>query len=176
MFKYDKKYNGLLNIGEKYVSIDTRHKYQMIEIKYLDVMKIYSSLPKDYVIKKGRSAIVIIKKTQNDKILDNLFRYLGFAKIISCKIFTSDGTEYMLPINKMALQTYEAFDKVLVQSGDDVLQTWQGLTRNWEDLLFNGNNNQRVYLYNYVKVDKEAKTTELITETRSGLTERKSYG
>ena len=123
MFKYEKRYNGLLNVGEKYVSIDTRHNYQMIEIKYLDVMKIYSVLPKDYIIKKGRSAIVIIKKKQSDKILDNLFRYSGFAKIISCKIFTEDGSSYILPINKIALQIYEAFDKVLVQSGDDVLQT-----------------------------------------------------
>ena len=172
MFKYEKKYNGLLNIDENYVSIDTNHNYHMIELRYMDIINIYSSLPKSYVIKKGRSAIVIIKKESNTKIISRLFRYSGIAKIVSCKIYT-DNNEFVLPINRSALQTWESFDRTLVQGSDDVLQVWEGLTRNYEDLEFDGWNNKRNYLYNYFDKDKEAKTITLVREIRKG---RKSYG
>ena len=175
MSKKQSDHYGLLNIGEKYVTIDTEINFQMLVIKYIGHMKIYSTLPNNYVVKNGRSAIIIIKKDNNQKIEDRLFRYVGNAKIISCKIHYGFNVNNIY-INRVAQQTYDAFGKTIVIDGDDILQTWDGLETNWEDLSFDGNNDKINYLHIFSSFNEETRSITLIKEIRSGIKERKKYG
>ena len=47
LFK-DKTYNGNLNIEKHKVSVDTNHRFSMLEIHYFNRMNIQSLLPTDY--------------------------------------------------------------------------------------------------------------------------------
>ena len=174
MFKKQQNINGILNIGEKYVSIKTDINYQMVEIKYVGHIKMFSSLSNNYVLKNGRSAIVIIKKNTDNIIVDKLFRYLGSAKITSCKIYDNTGRHYKIYINRTALTTWNSLSKTIVLNTSDIaadendlLQTWDNLERNWEDLSFNGNNQKINYLHTYTNYNQETKKTTLIREIRS---------
>ena len=112
MIKSSSYYNVILYVGENYVEIKTDINYQMIQIKYYGYMGIYSSLPDNYVIRNGKSAILIIKKTYDNYTEKKLFRYKGYAKIVSCSVYDKNNDKHKIMINKSAIMTWDSMSVI----------------------------------------------------------------
>ena len=150
-----KTYNGNLNIGQKTIRIDTNINYQGIEIEYVGTIKITSLLPSSYIVKSGNNKVIIIKLIKNDDILSDLFTYKGVAMITKCMIVTQDLETHNIYINKSNLELYNRLD------GD-----YDNISKNWNDLSFDGNNNKKSYIYRKSTLDEENKTFTTIKEIR----------
>ena len=175
MIKSSSYYNGSLYVGENYVEIKTDINYQMIQIKYYGYMGIYSSLPDNYVIRNGKSAILIIKKTNDNYTEKKLFRYKGYAKIVSCSVYDKNNDKHKIMINKSAIMTWDSMSviKDAKSTGSSLIYKYDTLTRNWEDMIFDGNNNKKNYIYIKTIKEKESGNITTIKEIRSGVAERK---
>jgi hypothetical protein len=150
-----KTYNGNLNIGQKTIRIDTNINYQGIEIEYVGTVNITSLLPSSYIVKSGNNKVIIIKLIKNDDILSDLFTYKGVAMITKCMIVTQDLETHNIYINKSNLELYNRLD------GD-----YDNISKNWNDLSFDGNNNKKSYIYRKSTLDEENKTFTTIKEIR----------
>jgi|TARA_R100000458_G_scaffold20007_1_gene17770 hypothetical protein len=150
-----KTYNGNLNIGQKTIRIDTNINYQGIEIEYVGTINITSLLPSSYIVKSGNNKVIIIKLIKNDDILSDLFTYKGVAMITKCMIVTQDLETHNIYINKSNLELYNRLD------GD-----YDNISKNWNDLSFDGNNNKKSYIYRKSTLDEENKTFTTIKEIR----------
>ena len=150
-----KTYNGNLNIGQKTIRIDTNINYQGIEIEYVGTINITSLLPSSYIVKSGNNKVIIIKLIKNDDILSDLFIYKGVAMITKCMIVTQDLETHNIYINKSNLELYNRLD------GD-----YDNISKNWNDLSFDGNNNKKSYIYRKSTLDEENKTFTTIKEIR----------
>ena len=150
-----KTYNGNLNIWQKTIRIDTSINYQGIEIEYVGTINITSLLPSNYIVKSGNNKIIIIKLTKDQDILSDLFTYRGMAMITKCMLVTEDLQTYNIYINKSNLELYNRLD------GD-----YDNISKNWNDLSFDGNNNKKSYIYRKSTLDKENNTFTTIKEIR----------
>jgi hypothetical protein len=150
-----KTYNGNLNIGQKTIRIDTNINYQGIEIEYVGTINITSLLPSSYIVKSGNNKVIIIKLIKNDDILSDLFTYKGVAMITKCMIVTQDLETHNIYINKSNLELYNRLD------GD-----YDNISKNWNDLSFDGNNNKKSYIYRKSTLDEENRTFTTIKEIR----------
>ncbi len=150
-----KTYNGNLNIGQKTIRIDTNINYQGIEIEYVGTINITSLLPSSYIVKSGNNKVIIIKLIKNDDILSDLFTYKGVAMITKCMIVTQDLETHNIYINKSNLELYNRLD------GD-----YDNISKNWNDLSFDGNNNKKSYIYRKSTLDEENNTFTTIKEIR----------
>ena len=150
-----KTYNGNLNIGQKTIRIDTNINYQGIEIEYVGTINIMSLLPSNYIVKSGNNKVIIIKLIKNDDILSDLFTYRGMAMITKCMIVTQDLETHNIYINKSNLELYNRLD------GD-----YDNISKNWNDLSFDGNNNKKSYIYRKSTLDEENNTFTTIKEIR----------
>tara|TARA_B100001769_G_C22001455_1_gene538177 strand:- start:537 stop:1007 length:471 start_codon:yes stop_codon:yes gene_type:complete len=150
-----KTYNGNLNIGQKTIRIDTNMNYQGIEIEYVGTINITSLLPSNYIVKSGNNKIIIIKLTKDQDILSDLFTYKGVAMITRCMLVKEDLETHNIYINKSNLELYNRLD------GD-----YDNISKNWDDLSFDGNNNKKSYIYRKSTLDKENKTFTTIKEIR----------
>ena len=150
-----KTYNGNLNIGQKTIRIDTNINYQGIEIEYVGTINITSLLPSSYIVKSGNNKVIIIKLIKNDDILSDLFTYKGVAMITKGMIVTQDLETHNIYINKSNLELYNRLD------GD-----YDNISKNWNDLSFDGNNNKKSYIYRKSTLDEENKTFTTIKEIR----------
>ena len=156
--KKEKTYNGNLNIGEKIVSVDTNHNWAAFEIDFSGKMEIESLLPDDYIVKAGRSKIVIVKLNKREESLSELFKYKGATMITRCMLVTPELESIILYINNRSLQLWNTLMKSeRVGSEDGVQQDWAYLGENWEDIDFDGNNNKQYYTYRKTVYDKETK-------------------
>ena len=151
----EKTYNGNLNIGEKIVQIDADINYQAIEIKYVGTINIISLLTNNYIVSYGRNKIIILKIVKNNDILTDLFSYKGMAMITSCKLITEDLNTHNLYVNKTSLELWNRLDG-----------SWEKITKNTEDINFDGNNNKKNYLYRKTTYDKDSKTYTTTKEIR----------
>jgi|9_EtaG_2_1085328.scaffolds.fasta_scaffold00116_15 hypothetical protein len=150
--KIEKTYTGTLNIDKEKVSLDTNIVYQGIQIEYVGTINITSLLPNDYIVSSGNNKIIIAKLIKNDNNLQDLFTYKGLAIISKCILITEDLQKHILYINKSNIDTYGMLNN-----------SWDNLTRNYEDLKFDGNNNKKRYLFKRRIKDED---TGIITETR----------
>lgn len=150
-----KTYKGNLNIGQKTIRIDTNINYQGIEIEYVGTVNITSLLPSSYIVKSGNNKVIIIKLIKNDDILSDLFTYKGVAMITKCMIVTQDLETHNIYINKSNLELYNRLD------GD-----YDNISKNWNDLSFDGNNNKKSYIYRKSTLDEENRTFTTIKEIR----------
>lgn len=151
-----KTYNGNLNIDKKIVSIETDYIYQGIEIDYIGVLNIESTLPSDYIVSKGNNKILIIKLQHNNRNIIDLFTYTGKAIISKCVLVTKELESYNLYINNTALELYDALEG-----------NWEDYTRSWQDISFDGNNKKYNYQYRKANYDKDTKTYTTTKEIRN---------
>ena len=151
-----KTYNGNLNISKNAVSIETDYIYQGIEIDYIGVLNIETTLPSDYIVSKGNNKIIIIKLQHNNKNIIDLFTYTGKAIISKCVLVTKELESYNLYINNTALELYDALEG-----------NWEDYTRSWKDISFDGNNKKYNYQYRKANYDKDTKTYTTTKEIRN---------
>ncbi len=151
-----KTYNGNLNISKNAVSIETDYIYQGIEIDYIGVLNIETTLPSDYIVSKGNNKIIIIKLQHNNKNIIDLFTYTGKAIISKCVLVTKELESYNLYINNTALELYDALEG-----------NWEDYTRSWQDISFDGNNKKYNYQYRKANYDKDTKTYTTTKEIRN---------
>ena len=168
MFR-DKTYNGNLNIGTNNVSLDTDLPFKMIVIKYFGVMRIASLMSDSYTIKNNTLSkeIVISNINESDNIINDLFKYKGRAGIYKCILHTYNNIKYNIYVNKSNLEVWNSLRKTeKVGTTDGVAQDWASLTRNWEDISFDGNNDKKPYMHRRTTYDNETKTYTTIKELR----------
>ena len=151
-----KTYNGNLNISKNAVSIETDYIYQGIEIDYIGVLNIETTLPSDYIVRKGNNKILIIKLQHNNRNIIDLFTYTGKAIISKCVLVTKELESYNLYINNTALELYDALEG-----------NWEDYTRSWQDISFDGNNKKYNYQYRKANYDKDTKTYTTTKEIRN---------
>ena len=151
-----KTYNGNLNISKNAVSIETDYIYQGIEIDYIGVLNIETTLPSDYIVSKGNNKIIIIKLQHNNKNIIDLFTYTGKAIISKCVLVTKELESYNLYINNTALELYDALEG-----------NWEDYTRSWQDISFDGINKKYNYQYRKANYDKDTKTYTTTKEIRN---------
>ena len=152
-----KKHTGNLNISETQVSVDTNINYVGIEITFIGRMAIESVLPSYYLVQKGNNKIVILKFLNNDEIHNDLFNYFGQCLISRATIVDKDNVKHNLYINKLALELWNTLYDVDVTAGND----WDSLTRNWEDIDFEGRNDDVKKLTIIKDYDKETKSISI---------------
>lgn len=155
----EKDYIGSLNIDKEMVSIDTDFVYQLIEIHYVGTINIISLLPENYIIKKGNNKILIIKLNKGSSSLSELFKYEGYAMITRCNVLNDKLVKNNLYVNKSSLEFWNTLIKVEGQEEP----VYEYMTRNWEDLDFDGNNKKYNYIHRKTIYDNE---TEEYTTTK----------
>ena len=158
----EKDYIGSLNIDKEMVSIDTDFVYQLIEIHYVGTINIISLLPENYIIKKGNNKILIIKLNKGSSSLSELFKYEGYAMITRCNVLNDKLVKNNLYVNKSSLEFWNTLIKVEGQEEP----VYEYMTRNWEDLDFDGNNNKKYYIERIKTYDNETKTFTTTKEIR----------
>ena len=165
--KTKKTYNGNLNVGRDIVSVDTDINYQGIQIDYVGTMNITSLLPNDYIVSNGNNKIIIVKMVKNDEILNDLFSYKGMAMITHCMVVKSNLQQHNLYVNKPALELWNTLQRTESDgSTSGTVQDWAYLTRNWEDIDFDGKNNKKPFIHRATSFDKEANTFTTTREIR----------
>lgn len=150
-----KTHKGNLNIGKNIVSLDTNIIYQGIEIDYIGTINITSLLPNNYIVSYKNNKIIIIKLIKNNENILDLFSYKGLAIISKCTLVTKDLKKHNLFVNKSNIETYDRLNG-----------NWESLTRNYQDLDFDGNNNKKSYVYKRYIKDEDTNTTTQIREIR----------
>ena len=163
MFSKEKSYTGNLNITESKVFIDTDIDYAAIEINYIGTLAIKSLLPNNFLVSKGSSKVIILKFSNDNTIQSDLFKYMGQCLITKASIYKKDKTKHKLVINKSSLQLWNALRKQDRADGEKSYD-YDTLTRNWEDIKFEGRNNDiRKITYKNI-YDKDANTNTLKKE------------
>jgi len=150
-----KKHNNL-NIGEQVVSIETNILYAAIEIEYIGDVKLINLLPSDYMIQKGKRKIIILKTNNSAEQVSDLFKYRGKAYITRAKVIESNLNSVNLFVNRSALQLWNVMG----------LEEWDNLTRNWEDIDFDGNNAKYKYIHKTRTYDNESRQFTTTKEIR----------
>ena len=163
----EKTYIGNLNIGKKTISVETDINYQGIEIDYVGTINITSLLPDNYMVANGNNKIIIVKTIKDNNIISDLFSYKGMAMITRCKLATDDLKLYNLYINKSNLELWNTLIKT-ESSGTTAgtQQDWAYMTKFWEDIDYDGNNNKLSYIHRKTIYDKETKTYTTTKEIR----------
>ena len=165
LFK-DKTYNGNLNIEQHKVSVDTNHSFSMLEIHYFNRMNIQSLLPTGCTIQHDLLSSKIIIHNDNKEITD-LFKYRGQAVIKKAYLVTMSGRKINLYVNRSNLELWNTLAKSeKIGTTDGVAQDWAYLTKNWEDISFDGNNAKRPYMHRITTYDKETNKYTTIKEIR----------
>ena len=160
--------NKLL-IKEKSVEINTDILYQGIEIRYKGELYINNKLPNDFIVQKGNNKIIIIRFSNNDEIIEELFEYNGNCNIYYAKMVDKDLNEYDLITKKPALQTWSALGTKRLDDNSTSKYLWESLTTDYDDLTFNGNNSYVKSLKQVSKIDNEANTITTTKETSRKL-------
>ena len=160
----EKIYTGNLNITESKVFVDTEINYRAIEINYIGTLAIESLLPSNYLVTKGSSKVIILNFSNDVTIESDLFKYMGQCLITEASIYKKDKTKHKLLIARTALQLWNTLRK---QDRSDGTKTYDYdyLTRNWEDMKFEGRSNDIKKLVTKNIYDKEANTNTLKQET-----------
>tara|TARA_R100000808_G_C2041519_1_gene80936 strand:- start:15 stop:530 length:516 start_codon:yes stop_codon:yes gene_type:complete len=164
LFK-DKTYNGNLNIEKNKVSIDTNENFNYLEIHYMSKMNIEPIMNSNYVVKNDKlhKRIIIEKVSEGRDSVSDLFKYNGKAIIIKCIL----NKRINLYINKSNLELWNTLRKSEKKgSTDGTAQNWAYLTKDWENISFDGDNSKKSYIYRKTTYDKEKKTYTTIKEIR----------
>ena len=164
----EKTYNGNLNIEQQKVSLETDKPFKKIEIQYYGKMNIQSLLPNNYSLKNNiLEKKIIIKSGGSEKLNPDLFKYRGKAVIKKCILYLESGKKYNLYVNKSNLELWNTLEKTeKVGTTDGTAQDWAYLTKNWEDISFDGNNAKKPYIHRKTAYDKETRTFTTIKEIR----------
>ena len=123
-----------LNIDKHNVSLQTELHYKAIEIIFQGKLSIKSSLPNDYLLKKGVGKLIILKFNQNEELFKDLFSYTGACIIIEATLIDSELNKHKLVINTNYLTTWNRMTTTLKQDGTQLVKTWEGLSDNYEKL------------------------------------------
>ena len=98
----------------------------------------------------------------------DLFAYFGNATLYKC--IANEGVGFYsvnLYINKLHLELWNTLSKrESLDSDEKKTQDWAYITKNWEDINFNGKNNKKSYLYNKTSYNKETNQYTTIKEIR----------
>ena len=161
----EKTYIGNLNIGENIISVDTDVSFNLLVIKYIGKIKI-KKLNNNLNVSKNRKTIVVQKGSS--KNISDLFAYKGVTFFSKCYIIDQDRkVSYNLYINKSNLQLWNTLKKSESMGGNKgVVQVWEYLTRNWEDMSFDGKNDKKPYIHRITTYDEEKNTYTTIKEIR----------
>ena len=159
----EKTYNGNLNIGKKIVSVDTDLEFKTIVIEFVGELKVKKI--NNLNIIKGYNKLLIMNLEK--KNLTELFEYVGMALFIKCTLTDFVKTKHNLYINKHSLELWDTLNKT-PEPGTNVelVQTWESLTRYWEDIDFDGNNAKKPYTHRITSYDAETNKYTEIKEIR----------
>ena len=168
----DKTYNGTLNIEQDKIVLDTNLDYNKIEIHYTKKMNIQSLLPGDCILEQNKLSSVITIHNKNKKNLTDLFNYKGKAVIYKCILFRNFDLKTNIYVSRSNLELWSTLSKTeKTRSSEQVIQDWASITKNWEDISFDGDNSKREYVFRKTTYDKDAKTFNTFSEIR-----KKNYG
>jgi hypothetical protein len=112
---------------------------------------------------------IVISNIGKNKINSKgmLFEYVGKAIITRCKVFNFARIKHTLRIHKTSLELWNTLSKSQAYDGNQSAeQDWDFLTRNWEDINFDGNNSKKPYIFKKTFYDNEAKLHTTIKEIR----------
>ena len=99
--------------------------------------------------------------------MTDLINYRGKALITVCKLVKEDLTSFNLFVNKSALELWNTLSKTELSNGTaGTRQDWAYLTRDWENIEYDGNNNKLSYIHRKTTYDKEARTYTTVKEIR----------
>ena len=159
----EKTYNGNLNIGKKIVSVDTDLEFKTIVIEFVGELKVKKI--NNLNIIKGYNKLLIMNLEK--KNLTELFEYVGMALFIKCTLTDFVKTKHNLYINKHSLELWDTLNKTQEPGTNvELVQTWESLTRYWEDIDFDGNNAKKPYTHRITSYDAETNKYTEIKEIR----------
>ena len=90
-------------------------------------------------------------------------------KIVEFRNFDLKTNIYVSRSNLELWSTLSKTEKT--RSSEQVIQDWASITKNWEDISFDGDNSKREYVFRKTTYDKNAKTFNTFSEIR-----KKNYG
>lgn len=156
--------NEFINIKTEFVSIHTNRAYKIIEINYTGIMKITPLVNKFYKITNNNNKILIMYLGKENKRNLRLFKYTGTARIINCRTVDKNFISKYLYIKRNDIQLWNTLIKPLDEDGDGPI--YDSMTRNWEDIDFDGNNNKSKRIHRKTTYNKETRTYTTTKEIR----------
>tara|TARA_R100000664_G_scaffold17978_1_gene26972 strand:+ start:4345 stop:4845 length:501 start_codon:yes stop_codon:yes gene_type:complete len=148
----NKTYKGTLNIDKTKIFVDTSYNFRTIEINYINRFKVRQINRNNIKMLKGNGKILI--KNLGLRKLTNLFEYKGLPIFTKCVLTDTNRRKHNLYINRLSLETWDKLSGTLnIETNEEILQTWEGLTRFYEDLDFDGNNDRKTILYKQTYYD-----------------------
>ena len=137
-------------------------------------VKLFAKIPFRNAASKSKTLvsnnkIIIIRFSNNDEIIEELFEYNGNCNIYYAKMVDKDLNEYDLITKKPALQTWGALGTKRLDDNSTSKYLWESLTTDYDDLTFNGNNSYVKSLKQVSKIDNEANTITTTKETSRKL-------
>ena len=160
--------NNKLIIDKHKVTLNSTREFRCLELTFAGSIKIVSLLPDNYIINKGLNKIIIvnlnkISRTTYNKLNEiDLFRYKGRSPITRIVFIDEYNIKSPLVIFREELELWNT----LRNTNQDDFDKWAFLTRNWEDMDFDGDNNKQYYIYRKKIYDKDTKTTTTTKEIR----------
>ena len=160
--------NNKLIIDKHKVTLNSTKEFRCLEITFAGSIKIVSLLPDNYIINKGLNKIIIVnlnnigRTTYNKLIEIDLFRYKGRSPITRIVFIDEYNIKSPLVIFREELELWNT----LRNTNQDDFDKWAFLTRNWEDMDFDGDNNKQYYIYRKKIYDKDTKTFTTTKEIR----------
>ena len=155
-----------LIITKDKVSCEIEYSFRALEIDYVGDIKVVSLLKNNFTISKFSNKIIILNFSNSNLVQEKtsleLFKFKGTAMFSRAKIVTKYRKIYILNINSYPLENWNALGQ-LKTDADYSDYSWDYLTRNWEDMDYNGRNNEKSYIENKVDIDEE---TNIKTITR----------
>jgi|LUMU01.1.fsa_nt_gb hypothetical protein len=160
-------------IDKHKVTLNAVQDFRCLEMNFAGSINTISLLPNNYIIHKGLNKIIIINLNQTSTVFNksydlDLFKYKGTAPITEALLINKHKMKLVLGIVRNDLDIWNVLggykDDYLAEDIDE--KDWAYMTRNWEDLDFDGNNNKKHYIERIKTYDNETKTFTTTKEIR----------
>ena len=91
---------NIIHIKENVVELKTDINYKAVEIEFTGNLSIKSLLPNDYLVKKGKGKLIILKFNKSDIIEKELFKYYGGCFINYAFLVDSNYEKHQLLVRR----------------------------------------------------------------------------
>ena len=156
-----------LIISSDKVTCISPDRFRVLEMNYVGDITIFSLLSNNYVISKSTSKIIILNFNTSN-LYDNtdnqsleLFKYKGTAIFSEPFLATKHKYKFRLTVETIGYETWDGLSRA-----GQTNYSWDYMTRNWEDLSYDGKNNKISFIKNKVEVDNDTNIRTVKREIR----------